>query len=127
MNANISAVATPRKSRYHAIEKFRDRDDWLELLLQVKARELSGAAKLVGVAIALHLDPETMRCEQSREAIADFCGMDARSVRRMVAKLEAEGWLGVDRTLGYFANSFFLRTPDEPAAAPSINGGCAHV
>jgi hypothetical protein len=128
MNMIVSRTATRINSRAHNIKTFHD-DDWLELLLQVKASELSGAAKLVGTCIALHLDIETGRCERSSELIADDLGMNGRSVRRMIRKLEAAGWLGVDRTLGFYANSFELSTPDgtnDPAAATS-EGGHANV
>jgi hypothetical protein len=102
MTNDIHAAATPRKCRIYTIKTFRDRDDWMERLLQIKASELSGAAKLVAVCIALHLDLETRRCDRSSELIADELGMDGRSVRRMIRKLEDAGWIDVDRTLGFY-------------------------
>jgi DNA-binding GntR family transcriptional regulator len=103
------------------------RDRWLELLLQVRASELSGAAKIAGATIAMHLNPETERCELTREAIADRCGMDSRSCRRMIKHLEDAGWLSVKRSVGFFANSFELTTPNELTAASSMIGGRANV
>jgi hypothetical protein len=101
------------------------RDRWIELLLEVRSSKLSGAAKIAGATIAMHLNPETGRCELSREAIADRCGMDSRSCRRMIKHLEDAGWLSVKRSVGFFANSFELTTPNELTAAPSA-GGRAH-
>ena len=103
------------------------RDRWIALLLEVRSGELSGAAKIAGATIAMHLNPETARCELSREAIADRCGMDSRSCRRMIKHLEDAGWLSVKRSVGFFANSFELTLPDEPAVATSMIGGRAHV
>ena len=102
------------------------RDRWIELLLGVRSSKLSGAAKIAGATIAMHLNPETERCELSREAIADRCGMDLRSCRRMIKHLEDAGWLSVKRSVGFFANSFELTLPDEPAAAASVIGGRAN-
>jgi CRP-like cAMP-binding protein len=102
------------------------RDRWIELLLEVRSSKLSGAAKIAGATIAMHLNRDTGRCELTREGIADRCGMDSRSCRRMIKHLEDAGWLSVKRSVGFFANSFELTLPTEPAAAPSI-GGRAHV
>ena len=103
------------------------RDRWLELLLQVRAAKLSGAAKIAGATIAMHVDLDTGRCELTRDHIADRCGMDSRSCRRMIKHLEEAGWLSVKRSVGFFANSFELTTPNELTAATSINGGRVHV
>jgi hypothetical protein len=103
------------------------RDRWIALLIQTQASKLSGAAKIAGATIAMNLNPETGRCELTREAIADRCGMDSRSCRRMIKHLEDAGWLSVKRSVGFFANSFELTTPNEPAAAPSNKGGRAIV
>lgn len=98
------------------------RDHWLELLFQVPARDLSGAAKIAGAAVAMHISPETGLCQLSREAIADRCGMDSRSCRRMIKHLENAGWLGVRRSVGLVPNSFELRIPAEPDAVTSVGG-----
>jgi hypothetical protein len=120
---NIHAEANRHNPPYN-IQTFKDRDTWLEALLADD--ELTPEGKVVGARIAIHVDLATGRCEQSREALADACAMDARTVRRMISKLEVAGWLSVDRSVGHFPNSFRLRRPDEPAAAPSI-GGRANV
>lgn len=103
------------------------RDRWIELLLQVRAAELSGAAKIAGACIAMHVDLNTRRCDLPVETIAELAGMDSRSVRRMIRKLEATGWLSVDRSVGYHPNLFKLTTPDEMGVTPSMVGGRANV
>ena len=121
-------VHTEPNSRNNSQLTALDRDKWIERILQVRASKLSGAAKLVATALALNLD-DTGRCERSTEVIADDCGIDLRSVRRMIRKLEAACWLEVNRTVGSRPNSFVIRTPDhanQPSAAPSIEER-AHV
>jgi uncharacterized protein (DUF2336 family) len=113
------------RNHIHSITTFEDRDGWLEMLLA--SDDLAPSAKVVGASIAIHIAPATGRCEKSREALADACAMDARTVRRMIHQLEVAGLLAVDRTVGHFANTFRLKMPacTEPAAAPSIGG--SHV
>ena len=96
------------------------KDRWLEMLLPVRASQLSSAAKIAGATIAMHLNPETGRCELTRDAIAERCGVDSRSCRRMIKHLEDAGWLRVRRSTGFFPNSIELTTP--PAAASMIGG-----
>jgi hypothetical protein len=118
---NIHAGATPRKSRIYHIATFEDRDAWIKLLFTVSACELSGAAKVVAARVALHLNIKTGRCDPSSGLLATECGMDGRSVQRMIKLIEAAGWLGVDRTRGFRSNSFELRTPigaDESSENP---------
>jgi hypothetical protein len=98
------------------------RDRWVELLLEVKASKLSGAAKIAGATIAMHVDLDTGRCELTRDQIADRCGMDSRSCRRMIKHLEDAGWLSVRRSDGFFANSFTLTMPSKPVVTSMIGG-----
>jgi len=97
-----------------------NRDHWIEQLLQVSGCDLSGAAKVVAVSIALNVD-ETGRTNLPAETIADLCGMDARAFRRRVHKLVAAGWIGVNRSGGRNPSSYWLMTPT------SDMGGYAHV
>jgi len=114
---SICETDSPRNGRV-------DRDRWLEMLLEVRASELSGSAKNAGIAIAMHLNPETGRCESlTLEEIGERCGMDSRSCRRLIKRLEAAGWLRIKRSTGGIPNQFALITP---AAAPTV-GGRAHV
>jgi len=100
------------------------RDLWIEQLLKVSAAELSGAAKTAATCIAMHID-DTGRCRLPVETIAEFAGMDSRSVRRMIHHLEGAGWLSVKRSAGHHPNSFRLTTP-HGTVVPSTIGGRAN-
>jgi len=100
-----------------------DRDAWIAVMLQVEARELRGPEKVVAITIALHVD-QTGRCRRSSALLAKACGMDERSVRRRLEKLEAAGWIGIEHSGGHHPNSFWLKTP--PEVALSIFGGRAN-
>jgi hypothetical protein len=99
-----------------------NRDAWIEQLLQTSASELRGPEKVVAICIWLHVD-QTGKCTRSSALLAEACGMDERSVRRRLEKLEAAGWLGVEHTGGHHENSFWLTTP--PDVTLSIVGGRA--
>jgi Helix-turn-helix domain len=100
-------------SSAYQIKTFRDRDDWIKHILAVG--ELSAAAKVVAVRLAMHLNVETGQCNPSIEKLVSGTGMSESTVRRMIRdELEAEGWIGVDRTRGRHTNSFDLRSPTLP-------------
>jgi hypothetical protein len=121
MPTALHAPDSRHKGQKTHITNLSDRDTWIDQLLQVEACELSGAAKVVATCIALNLNLETGRCHRSSGQLAIECGLDERSVRRRVQKLESSGWIGVDHSGGRWPNSFWLRTP--PDVALSIVGG----
>jgi Helix-turn-helix domain len=98
-----------QRNRIHTITTFKDRDQWLELLLADD--ELSLGAKVVGSRIALHHNVETGQCNPKIETLVDGTRISQSSVRRHVAELETAGWLRVDRTVGRYSNSYELRVP----------------
>jgi hypothetical protein len=109
VNTNyIHAAESPRKSRY-PITSFRDRDDWLELLLAED--QLSLGAKVVGARIALHHNVETGQCNPKIGTLVLGTRMSESTVRRRIDELEVTGWLRVDRTLGRHSNSYEVRVP----------------
>lgn len=101
--------ATPIKSRIYDITTFKDRDEWLELLLADD--ELSLGAKVVGSRIAFHRNVETGQCNPKIETLVDGTSISQSSVRRHITELENAGWLRVDRTVGRYSNSYELRVP----------------
>ena len=105
------------------IETFKDRDDWIKQILAVKVSTLSGPAKVVATRIAFHLNINTGRCNPASVTLALECGMDERSVRRMIQIIESAGWLSVDRSCGRNSNSFELRAPPEDLRQPGLNPG----
>jgi hypothetical protein len=105
------------------IETFKDRDDWIKQILAVKVSTLSGPAKVVATRIAFHLNINTGRCNPASVTLALECGMDERSVRRMIQIIESAGWLSVDRSRGRNSNSFELRAPPEDLRQPGLNPG----
>jgi hypothetical protein len=104
----IQKLAAPIKSRVHIIKTFRDRDEWLELLL---AAGVSLGTKVVGSRIAHHHNVETGQCNPNIETLVLGTGISQSSVRRHVGELEIAGWLRVDRTVGRYSNSYELRVP----------------
>jgi hypothetical protein len=106
----IHADATPRNNIY-PITTFKDRDDWIKLLLAADGDELSPANKIVGARIAFHHNIETGQCNPSLAQLAAGSGMSDRNVRRMLRELEETGWLGTD-SRGRHTHSFELRVPN---------------
>ena len=54
--------------------------------------------KLVGMALALHIDKKTGKIRARQESIAQECGVSTRTVRRAIASLVAEGILSSQQT-----------------------------
>ena len=117
----IQKSTNPRKSRAHIIKAFRDRNEWLELLL---AADVSLGAKVVGSRIAHHHNVETGQCNPKIETLVDGTGISQSSVRRHITELETAGWLCVDRTVGRYSNSYDLRVPtvSEVTGINPVNG-----
>jgi hypothetical protein len=109
MTKDIHERSTPIKSRDHNITTFKDRDDWIELLLAVA--DLSLGAKVVGARIAHHHNIKTGQCNPTIVKLILGTGMSDSSVRRAIRELEAGGWFRVDRTLGRHSNSYELLAP----------------
>ena len=59
MTNRVLADATPHNSRIYNIATFKDRDDWVRLLLAIEGETLSATAKIVGIRIAFHHNVET--------------------------------------------------------------------
>ena len=118
MSDNIHARATADKSRTHTIKTFRDRDEWVKLVLAAEGDTLSAPARNVAIRIAFHHNIETGRCNPSVAQIAAGSGMSDRNVRRMLREIEQAGWMVVNQSSGgrrssktYNSNSFELRVP----------------
>jgi hypothetical protein len=109
MTNNIHSAATPINSRTYKVKTFRDRDDWLRLLLA--ADELCPGAKVVGARVALHRNVETGQCNPTIGKLVLGTSMSESTVRRMIDELEVKGWIRVHRTRGRHSNSFELRAP----------------
>ena len=118
MNDNIHARATADKSHAFTIKTFRDRDDWVKLVLAAEGDTLSAPARNVAIRIAFHHNVETGQCNPSVAQIAAGSGMSDRNVRRMLREIEQAGWMVVNQSSGgrrssktYNSNSFELRVP----------------
>jgi predicted ArsR family transcriptional regulator len=61
-------------------------------------QELLPTEKLVGMALALHIDRKTGKIRVRQEIIAQECGVSTRTVRRAIASLVAEGILSSQQT-----------------------------
>lgn len=102
------------------IKTFRDRDEWIKLLLAVKGTTLCPGAKVIAVRLALHLNIEDGRCNPAIGTLARGAGMSESTIHRMIRELERKGWIRVDRSRGRHANSFDLRVPT-PSTVTGFN------
>jgi hypothetical protein len=93
---------------------FKDRDDWIKLMLAADGDELCPGAKIVGTRIARHHNVDTGQCNPAIGKLVLGTGISESTVRRMIRELEAKGWISVDRTRGRHSNSFELRSPTLP-------------
>jgi hypothetical protein len=107
-----------------SVKTFRDRDEWIKLLLAVDVDELSCTAKIVGARTAFHHNVETGQCNPSIGMLVLGTGMSKSTILRMLRELEQKGWLGIDHSRGRHANSFELRAPTVSNVTPfnSVNG-----
>jgi Helix-turn-helix domain len=128
MTASIHTSATTIKSRIHIIKTFRDRDDWIKLLLAADGDTLSTTAKIVATRVAFHHNIETGRCDPSLDTLASGISMSARHVRRMLNELEEAGWLIVAKSVGgrrqgddYNSHSFKLSVPVTRTGESGLN------
>lgn len=81
------------------------------------AQGLSTAERCVLFVIEAHVsfaERNTGRCWPAIVAIALGVGMDARSVRRLLAALEKKGWLAVEHARGRGNTSTYRVTPPTP-------------
>jgi hypothetical protein len=106
---NMNETPTQFKSRAHIIKTFRDRDNWIKLLLAANGESLG--AKVVGARIAHHHNVETGQCNPKIETLVLGTGISESTVRRRIDELEVAGWLRVNRTLGRHSNSYEVRVP----------------
>ena len=68
--------------------------EWMDtysLQRLVLKMDLLPTEKLVGMALALHMDRKTGKIRVRQDSIAQECGVSPRTVRRAVASLVAEG------------------------------------
>jgi len=112
----------------HAIETFKDRDNWIKLLLAADGGTLSTTAKIVATRVAFHHNIETGRCDPSLGTLASGTSMSDRHVRRMLNELEEAGWLIVDKSHGgrrslvdYNSHSFKLSVPVTRTGESGLN------
>src|SRR5262245_36588486 len=87
---------------------FRDRDAWMCAVL---ASDLPHAAVRVAVRIAHHLHVGTSRCDPTYATLAAETRVGERSIYRLVALLEASGWIAIQRTRGRHSNQYVLLNP----------------
>jgi Helix-turn-helix domain len=87
---------------------FEARDDWMRAVL---AADLPDAAARLAVRIGLHLRVKTGKCNPSYATLAAESRIGERSAYRLVALLEAAGWLAVQRTRGRLSNQYVLLNP----------------
>jgi hypothetical protein len=87
---------------------FEERNDWMRAVL---ASDLPDAAVRIAMAIALHLNPKTGQCNPAYPTLAAESHIGERSTYRLVALLEHQGWLTVQRTRGRLSNQYVLLNP----------------
>jgi hypothetical protein len=104
-----------------AWKTFKDRDDWIRLLLAADGDTLCPAAKIVATRIALHHNVKTGQCNPAIGDLVRGTGTSKSTILRMLRELEEKGWLAVDRSHGRYHHSFALRTPTVSTVAP-FNG-----
>lgn len=93
------------------IKTFKDRDEWIKLLLATDADALSCTAKIVAARVALHHNIETGQCNPSLGLLAAGTGMSDRNVRRMLRELEQKGWMRINQSRGRHSHSFEFLSP----------------
>jgi hypothetical protein len=97
-------------------QTFLDRDNWMRALL---ASDQPCAAVRLGIAIALHLNVKTGRCDPGHKTLKKDTGMSGettRSVERWVAHLQRTGWLDIQRGGRKHTNSYVLIRPAKAVA-----------
>ena len=124
----IHRCTDSRKSRVYIIKTFRDRDEWIKLMLAVDSDTLSPTHKIVAARIAFHYNIETGRCDPSLPTLANGTGMSERNVRRMINEIEDAGWLIAEKSRGgrrhgdeYNTSSFVLSTPVTRTPSSAFN------
>ncbi|UGY03263.1 helix-turn-helix domain-containing protein [Bradyrhizobium quebecense] len=125
MNRDTSNSPSPAKqasSRAWPIKTFRDRDQWLELMLCSK---LGCAAKIVAIRIALHHNVETGQCDPSLIGLVTSAGTSESTVKRSLRELEAAGWLQISHSRGGrslhgagYRSSYQLTIPNSVTGEP---------
>jgi hypothetical protein len=93
---------------------FKERDQWICCVL---ASSLPHAAVRVYTRLAMHLNLETGRCDPSFDTLSRETHIPERSVYRLVALLEAQGWIGTERTRGRLKNLYALINPNPDATS----------
>jgi hypothetical protein len=125
---NITSAESARNGRAYSISEFKDRDEWMRLLLAIDGSDLIPSAKIVGASVALHHNVKTGRCDPPLLTLAKATGMSVRNVRRMLRILEQSGWLITDQSSGgcradeeYNANSYVLSVPITRTDVSALN------
>jgi hypothetical protein len=72
----------------------RHREMWVK---QVLASEISPTAKVIGVAISIHMNGEYRQAWPSHSTLAKMCSVGRRTSERAVQELEKAGLLNVSR------------------------------
>jgi hypothetical protein len=97
---------------------FLDRDNWMRALL---ASTLDHAAVRVGCRLALHFNVDTGRIDPSFATLEHETRIPERSIYRLVAVLEHNGWIAIRRTGGRLKNSYVLLNPDDMSGSNPDN------
>ena len=119
---NSPSLAKQAPSRCWPIKTFKDRDQWVELMLGSK---LGCAAKIVATRIALHHNVETGQCDPSLIGLATGAGTSESTVKRSLRELETAGWLQITHSRGGrsllgagYRSSYQLTMPNSVTGEP---------
>jgi hypothetical protein len=95
--------------------------DWRKTL---RGSTIDSTAKLIGFVLDTYARPDGY-CFPGRETIARGASCNVRTVDQAVRRLEARGFLRVQRSRGRSVNHYFLRYPDSEARSP-LSGSTAN-
>ena len=106
---SIGAADSQRNGYAYNIETFKDRDDWIAMILA--ACDLCPRSKVLLARIALHRNVETGRCDPGIARLVSGTGLSDSTIRRRLKAAEAAGWISIDKTKGRYSNSVLLLPP----------------
>jgi Helix-turn-helix domain len=93
----------------------RDREMWV---MQVLASEVSPTAKVIGVAIGIHMNGDSRQAWPSHSTLAKMCSVEKRTSERAVKELEKAGLLSV-RRVANCSNRYEMRRIPTTGSIPT--------
>jgi hypothetical protein len=111
-----------RQAQPAKISTFRERDDWICQMLAADNEVLSPTAKVLTARVALHLHVADGALQVGTNKLGAGIGISERQARRLILEAEAAGWIHVNRSGGWHANSYQLMVPETRTPDVRVQG-----